>query len=516
MLHRDIKPANIILGKHGETLIVDWGLAKPLGRVEPGRDRDERTLVPSSTSGSAETLPGSTLGTPAYMSPEQARGDLKLLGPRSDLYSLGATLYCLLTGKPPVEGEYGRVLRIVQQGEFQPPWQRDRTIDRSLEAVCLKAMALEPANRYPSARALADDVERWIADEPVSARREPLSARLARWARRHRTAVAAMGLSLCTAVVLLAASNVLVSKAQRETARALTRVKEEQGRTVEALERADANFHRARQAVEDYFTTVSEDVLLDEPGMQTLREKLLRTALEYHQVFLQEHANDPDIEAELAVSHRRYGNIASLTGRLNEALSHFRSALEGFEALVRQHPDSLEYKRQVATTLTDLGLCYSGQVGGRDEGMRAFRRAIILFEELLREGPDDPSFRDSLAAALTYLGSSRAEQRGGSDEAGRLLRRARDILQRLVAEQPDSLRYRYRLAELYGGMYGKYVGNNGRQAEALHSSRDALDVYMGLLERAPEFSQIPKQNRHAAQRSRCGLLPDGAAGGRDS
>ena len=94
VLHRDIKPANIIVGRHGETLVVDWGLAKPLGRSDPGSG--ERTLMPSSASGSSETLPGSALGTPAYMSPEQADGDLERLGPRSDVYSLGATLYCLL------------------------------------------------------------------------------------------------------------------------------------------------------------------------------------------------------------------------------------------------------------------------------------------------------------------------------------------------------------------------------------------------------------------------------------
>ena len=120
VLHRDIKPGNIIVGRHGETLVVDWGLAKATGKSDPGVV--EGGLVPSSASGSAETLPGSALGTPAYMSPEQARGEIEQLGPRSDVFSLGATLYCLLTGKPPLVGaDIREVLLKAQRGEFAAP-----------------------------------------------------------------------------------------------------------------------------------------------------------------------------------------------------------------------------------------------------------------------------------------------------------------------------------------------------------------------------------------------------------
>ena len=174
VIHRDLKPANIIVGKHGETLVVDWGLAKAVGRADPSVG--EQTLAPSS-SGSSETLPGSALGTPAYMSPEQARGELERLGPRSDVYSLGATLYCLLTGKPPFEDEdIGVIFRAVQEGQFPRPSQHDPALDKALEAVCLKAMATEPEDRYPTPKALADDLERWMADEPVTAWREPFCA----------------------------------------------------------------------------------------------------------------------------------------------------------------------------------------------------------------------------------------------------------------------------------------------------------------------------------------------------
>ena len=119
VIHRDLKPANIILGKHGETLVVDWGLAKAVGRADPSVG--EQTIAPASGR-SSDTLPGSALGTPSYMSPEQASGELDRIGPRSDVYSLGATLYSVLTGRPPFDGDdVGETLRQVQAGDFRAP-----------------------------------------------------------------------------------------------------------------------------------------------------------------------------------------------------------------------------------------------------------------------------------------------------------------------------------------------------------------------------------------------------------
>ncbi len=243
VLHRDLKPSNVILGKHGETLVVDWGLAKALGRTQSSSDTDERPLVPSSASGSAETLPGSALGTPAYMSPEQASGDLDRLGPKSDVYSLGATFYCLLTGKPPFAGEVGDVLRAVQKGGFQPPRAHDPTIKPALEAVCLKAMAKQPEDRYGSPKALADDVERWMADEPIGSYREPAVARLARWGRRHKPIVAGAAALLVTAVAALTAGIVLLGREQRKTEshrRVAVEQRELVSQKAESLRRRDA------------------------------------------------------------------------------------------------------------------------------------------------------------------------------------------------------------------------------------------------------------------------------------
>jgi serine/threonine protein kinase/tetratricopeptide (TPR) repeat protein len=187
VLHRDIKPGNVMVGLYGETLVVDWGLAKVVGRPEAlAGTNDEITLRPFPSGGSSSTLPGSALGTPAYMSPEQAEGRLDDLSPASDVYSLGATLYCLLTGRAPfLDGNQALVLAHVAAGEFPRPRQVNPRVPAALEAVCRKAMALRPAQRYRTTMELAADIERWLADEPVSAYRAPLVQRIWRLVRRR-------------------------------------------------------------------------------------------------------------------------------------------------------------------------------------------------------------------------------------------------------------------------------------------------------------------------------------------
>jgi WD40 repeat protein/tRNA A-37 threonylcarbamoyl transferase component Bud32 len=217
VLHRDLKPGNIMLGKYGETLVVDWGLAKPVDRPEPATDLDEHTLRPSSASGSAETRAGTAMGTPQFMSPEQAAGRLDLLGPASDVYSLGATLYCLLTDKAPfADQDVGSILQKVQRGDFCRPSQVKADVPAPLEAVCLKAMALQSADRYASPRALADDIEHWLADEPVSAWPEPWTVKGRRWVGRHRVLVTGAAAALLVGVVSLVVATGLLTAAKDE------------------------------------------------------------------------------------------------------------------------------------------------------------------------------------------------------------------------------------------------------------------------------------------------------------
>ena len=202
VLHRDLKPGNIMLGKFGETLVVDWGLAKVVGRTDKHLATDEATLLPESDSKSAPTQMGSAIGTPAFMSPEQAAGHLDKLGPASDVYSLGATLYYLLINRPPVtDRNLDQILAKVQRGEFAKPREVNPSLPRPLEAICLKAMSRDYRNRYDSPMRLARDIERWLADEPIEALVDPISIQIGRWLRRHQVFVASTGIALLACVI---------------------------------------------------------------------------------------------------------------------------------------------------------------------------------------------------------------------------------------------------------------------------------------------------------------------------
>jgi serine/threonine protein kinase/WD40 repeat protein len=252
VLHRDIKPSNVMLGKFGETLVVDWGLAKPVGRaatVGATSEADEPSLRLSGSGGSDPTQMGSAVGTPAFMSPEQAAGRLDEVEPASDVYGLGATLYVLLTGRRPFEnGSLAELLERVQRGDFPRPRAVKGHIPSALEAICLKAMALVPADRYPSARAMADDLEHWLADEPVAALPESMRQRAARWSRRHRGlvwsgAVSSFALIIAAALVgryyLAAKANKAEAAAARATAAA--------DRKLAEADRFSALLNRTRQ-----------------------------------------------------------------------------------------------------------------------------------------------------------------------------------------------------------------------------------------------------------------------------
>ncbi len=186
IVHRDIKPQNVMLGRYGETIVIDWGLAMPVGRQGIFKQPSEQTLTPSSGS-DRSGAEGRGAGTPAYMSPEQASATVDV-GPASDIYSLGVTLYKILTGTLPFTAStVQEIKRLVVHGEFPRPTHVNKAVSKALEAICLKAMSLDPQRRYATAMELAQDVDRYLADAPVLAYQEPVLRKWARWARRHRT-----------------------------------------------------------------------------------------------------------------------------------------------------------------------------------------------------------------------------------------------------------------------------------------------------------------------------------------
>ena len=479
VIHRDIKPANIILGKHGETLVVDWGLAKAVGRADPSVG--EQTIAPSS-SGSSETMPGSAMGTPAYMSPEQALGDLDRLGPRSDVYSLGATLYCLLTGKPPFEGEdVGEILRKVQRGDFVPPRQLESSLDAALEAICLKAMANQPGDRYPSCRALAEDVERWMADEPVSAWAEPWTRKLLRWLTRHRTGVTGAAAAVLAGVVGLSA--VLAVQARANIALA-----DRNTALTTANAKIEARYNLAVEAIKTFHTGVSEDFLLKEEKFKELRDRLLKSAADFYGKLGALLGKETDIASRRALAQSNF-ELAELTckvGRNEDALAAHRAVLAAREALAAEPGAGALAKVDVGRSLIAVaGLLRA--TGKTDEALASYRRS-----ESLLAGPAgaDPSARAALAACRSDMGWLLTTT-GKSADALAAFRLARADQEALSAAPEASNDARYDLADTVRGIGTLLLV--GKPAEAEAEFRRALEIYQKLADDNPAVTKFRKR-----------------------
>ncbi|MBB3208799.1 serine/threonine protein kinase [Rhodopirellula rubra] len=214
-IHRDLKPANVMLGEYAETLVVDWGLAKQIGAPEANTEKAQtndqdgplgRVADSDHQHGRGKTRAGRAVGTPQYMAPEQAAGDIEKIGPHTDIYCLGTTLYHLLTGIAPLADQgkmsISQLLRRIQQGEIPPPISVRPATRKTLDAICRTAMAIDPKDRYASARLLAQDIENELADERVSVVPESISDRAGRWMRKHRGITVTAGVSLFALTLL--------------------------------------------------------------------------------------------------------------------------------------------------------------------------------------------------------------------------------------------------------------------------------------------------------------------------
>jgi serine/threonine-protein kinase len=518
VLHRDLKPGNIIVGKHGETLVVDWGLAKATGKGESTGPSEERPLVPSSASGSAETLPGSALGTPAYMSPEQARGDLESLGPLSDVYSLGATLYCLLTGKPPQEGDdIGQILRRVQRGEFRPPRKLDASLDQALEAVCLKAMAVQPEDRYASCRALAEDVERWAADEPVAAYREPFGRRARRWASRNRTAVTAAAVALVAGLAGLGAiagvqarANAVLADKNGELTEANTRVTKanaalETANAATARANADlkaanakieARYNLAVDAIKTFHTGVSEDFLLKETQFKELRDRLLKAASDFYDKLGALLKDDADLPSRRALLQANYevAALADQVGRREDALALHRRVLAGCEALAAAAGADPALAVDVARSHLAVGAALEA-TSRNGEALAAYeraRQAVAAADGLPKDAGARSAFADAEYAAGWLLRTI-----GRMADALRTAERAREVQAALAAADPGDRDRQAALARTHN-LIGILLRDTGKSAEALTALEAALAIRQDLAQAYPEVTryQVELANSH--------------------
>jgi serine/threonine protein kinase/tetratricopeptide (TPR) repeat protein len=413
ILHRDLKPGNVMLGKYGETLVVDWGLAKPVGLAGALPGTGEVTLRPSSAdSDLAVTCMGTVVGTPAFMSPEQAAGRLDQLGPASDVYSLGATLYAVLTGRAPFQGDAGAILGHVQRGDFAPPRQIKADVPAALEAVCRKAMALRPEERYRTALALAEDIEHWLADEPVSAWPEPLTLKLGRWARQHKPFVSGAAAALLVGLLAMAGG---VFWYQQDRAERLA----VQVRQAEQAELALSQAAVGRQALHQLLTKEGGvRQLLNQPAGWAAQLQEIKFHLDKAQALLDQAGDelDPELnqqlaalteqltrdEADRALATRlekiRLIPSASFEGRLNDTVAGrtYRKAfadaqldvLSGEPAPVAARIRQSAIKDQLAAALDD----WSGVAGRMSE--KSLQARLLRVARLADPGPWRDQLRD--------------------------------------------------------------------------------------------------------------------------
>ena len=431
VLHRDLKPKNVMLGKFGETLVVDWGLAKAGVKeadAQPASGlEEERALHPASGSSREVTLDGMQVGTPPFMSPEQAAGRIMEMGPASDIYSLGSSLYVLLTGAHPYAGETSiEILKKVQQGQFAPPRQVKTETPAALDAICCKAMSRLPRDRYPTVLALAADVEHYLADEPVEAYAEPWTAQVGRWARRHRTAVLSAATFLLCSTVALGVSTALISV--------------EQGRTEQQRKLAVGNYKIARGQSLEIIKLIesAEPELAQLPVLHQRRAMLLTITSSACQKFLEQDPDDEELLPRAANIYRFAANFRRLIFEHDKAEPLYQDAIALRRRLVAEL-DSDEDRFQLSEVLRDYAALQK-DLGRLREAEQEISRAMEIAEELWQRMPDHPARQRSLA--LLLLNRAFLENRQGKPGAGAVIERSVDLL-RKVAAAPAAQQHPY-------------------------------------------------------------------------
>jgi serine/threonine protein kinase len=485
IIHRDLKPSNVLVTVHDTTPVVkviDFGVAKALGQ-----ELRDKSLFTGFTQ---------MIGTPLYMSPEQAgQGGLDI-DTRSDIYSLGVLLYELLTGTTPFDQErlktlgYDEIRRVIREEEPPKPSTRFSTLGpaaatvsanrqsdpRRLSRLCrgeldwivMKALEKDRNRRYESASAFAADAQRYLYDEPVQACPPSAWYRFRKFARRNRAALvaaSALTLAVLLAVVGLAVNNWLVTREKEAKEAAL-------GRAVREKERADQNLARARKAVKEYLVKISDNPHLNSADFLSLRKELLETALPFYLEFVRQSQEDPDLEAERGMA---YGDLASLrrdTGDLKQALADLGEAEKVFRRLTETFAEKPAYRGALALTLIGRGDTLD-DLGRFDQAEHAYRQAVEMFDRLASEQPNVSKHREFLAQAAGDLGLL-LENLGRKDEADTMFRRAITVREQLMEEQPEALK-------IWGALAQTWV-NRGVLFHVERRMEDAMKAFQKALE----------------------------------
>lgn len=368
VIHRDIKPENLLVDARGQLWVTDFGLA---------RFKADTKL----------TVTGDLVGTLRYMSPEQAVPNCGSVDHRTDIYSLAATVYEMLTLQPVMMARtQPALLHELQFKEPRPPRQLHGAIPADLETILLKGLAKEPVDRYRTAAEMADDFRRFLAHEPIRAKRPTVFERALKWSRRHRSLVATALLLLVLAVAGLSASIILLAREQSKTERAYSLLADKNADLQSALEAeaaqrraAQQNFQQAHEVL-DFFMHLGEEEMVDDPGLSELRRKMLHAGLDYYQQFIEQHADDPQARAELAASHFHIARILHETDKTTAATAALEDACRIHERLVRDFPDEKKYRWRLIGIYRDLGI-----LEGRDRlnilGHESVQRHLTLSQE---------------------------------------------------------------------------------------------------------------------------------------